>query len=273
MKIGLAFPTLLSVITSVLVFVVGVPIVYLLSKVLKLHPKPLTIADPRKEATLVFLVIIAVFAATSALVVLKHTVVNPAFQLDKRPPFSVDVIDVLWVAFERAIFFLLLIVATKRTRQDLRSIGINRKDRGRMLALGFILSVVYLTVSGFLAPYFGGGFKGFSSSLAYGLVGYAIVGFGDEIVWRGYIQTRLVAYSGALEGLVATSLLRALWHFPARYHQFSGIALEALAGVLLFFPVSLLLGYIMLRGQNIIPSSIFHLFWNWNVLLWQIPAF
>ncbi len=273
MKTGLAFPTLTNIIISVIVLVVGAPIAYLLSRALKLRPKPITIADLRKEATPLFLVIIATFVATSALVVFFHTVVIPTFQLDERPPFTVDYIDVLFTVFFYAIGFLPLIIAMKRTGQNRGSIGITGKDRGRMLALGFILSAIFITVAGFLAPSLGGGFKGFSLSLAYGFIGYVIVGFSEEIVWRGYIQTRLIAYSGILKGLVTTSLLFALLHFPTRYYQFSGVALEALASALLVLPFGLLFGYIMLRTQNIIPSSIFHLFFDWMALLWQIPIF
>jgi len=272
-KAGLAFPTLLNVIISVGILVVGVPIVYLLSKALKLRPKPITIANPRKESTSVFLVFIAMFVATFALIAFYHAVLNPAFQLDKRPPFTVDMINVLWVTFFYASWALPLIMAMKRTGQNLGSIGISEKDMGRMLALGLIFSAILLTITGFLAPSLGGGFKGFSPSLAYGLVVDAIVGFSEEIVFRGYIQTRLIAYSGTLKGLVATSLLFALIHFPKFYYQFSGVALEALASVLLVFPQGLLFGYIMLRSQNITPSSIFLLFLHWNQLLWQIPLF
>lgn len=55
-KTGLAFPTLIDIIPQVVFFVVGAPIVYLFSKALKLRPKPLTIADSRKEVLLVYLV-------------------------------------------------------------------------------------------------------------------------------------------------------------------------------------------------------------------------
>lgn len=272
-KTGLAFPTLTNIIISVIVLVVLAPIVYLLSRALKLRPKPITVADPRKEPLRVFLVIIAVFVAVSAVVVFNRVVVRPTFQLDKRPPFTVDYINVLFTAFGYAIVLLPMIMTMKRTGQNLGSIGINGKERGRMLAVGFILSAIFITVAGFLAPSLGGGFKGFSPSLAYGLIGYAIVGFGEEIVWRGYIQTRVIAYSGTLKGWMATSLLFALWHLPGRYYQFSGVVLEAFASSLLLLPISLLLGYIMLRSQNIIPSSIFHLFVDWQILLWQIPTF
>jgi membrane protease YdiL (CAAX protease family) len=272
-KIDLAFPTLTNIVISVVILVVGAPIIYLLSKAMKLRPKSITIPDPRKEATLVSLVIVAMFVATSALNVFINTVVEPTFQLDERPPFTVDHINVLLTAFSYAIWFLPLIVVMKRTKQNRGSIGINGKDRGRMLALGFILSAIYVTVAGFLAPSLGGGFKGFSLSLAYGLIVYAIVGFGEEMVWRGYVQTRLIAYSGTPKGLMTTALLFSLLHLPTRYYLFSGVVMEAFASALLVLPVGLLFGYIMLKSQNIIPSSIFHLLVNWSTLFWQIPAF
>lgn len=272
MRIGLAFPTLTDILISVVILVVGVPIVYLLSKALKLRPKSITIPDPRKEVAPVFLVIVATFVAMSALNIFINTVVEPTFQLDKRPPFTFDYINVLVVAFGYAIGFLPLIIAMKRNRQNRGSIGINGKDGWRMFALGFILSAIYIAIAGFLAPSLGGGFKGFSPSLAYGFIYYAIVGFSEEIVWRGYVQTRLISYSGTLKGLMTTALLFSLAHLPIRYFEYSGVALEALASALLVLPVSLLFGYIMLKSQNIIPSSIFHLFANWSTLLWQIPA-
>jgi hypothetical protein len=45
-----------EIILRVVTFVVGVPIVYLLTRALKLLPEPLTIAEKRKEAVLSFLV-------------------------------------------------------------------------------------------------------------------------------------------------------------------------------------------------------------------------
>ncbi len=269
----MAFPTLTNIIISVVFLVVGALIVYLLSKVLKLRPKSITIPDPRKEMTPVFLVIIVTVLITSALHVFMNTVVEPTFLLDKRPPFTVDYIDVLFVAFGYAIGFLPLIIVMKRNRQNLGSIGINGKDRWRMLALGFILSAIYITIVGFLAPSLGGGFKGFSPSLVYGFIFYAILGFSEEIVWRGYVQTRLIAYSGTAKGLMTTALLFSLLHLPARFYLFSGVVLEAFASVLLLLPISLLFGYIMFKSQNIIPSSIFHLLVNWCTIFWQIPTF
>lgn len=266
----MGFPTLSQVILSVIILVVGVSITYLLSRALKLRPKSIAIAEPRKEATLASLVAVALFVLVFVWRTLTHM-----FQLfDERSPFVVGAVDVLWMALLDGVGFVVLIVAMKSSGQSFGIIGINGKGKGRNLALGFGLSVIYLAVTGLLAPFSGGGFAGFSPSLAYGLVLFAVVGFSEEVLWRGYIQTRLIAYGGRLKGLVVTSLLFAvLWHFPGYYYLGSGVVLEALAQALMLFPVGLVFGYVMLKSQNILPSSVFHLFWDWGAaILWQIAS-
>lgn len=262
----MAFPTLLQVISSVVALGVGIPIVYLLSKTLKIRPKHITIAEQMKEAARAIVVSVTMFVLVFAWWTLKKM-----FQLQSQKFMPADITYVLWIAFWEGIGFLIVIVSMKSTRQKLRTIGINKDIMGRMVALGLILSVILLTSFGLLAPYVGGGFTGFSSSLAYGLILSTIVGFSEEAVWRGHIQTRLSTYGGAIKGLVVASLLFALWHFPlAYYYEAFGDVLAALAWVLVRVFVSLLLGYIMLKSQNIIPSSIFHLFFDWGAYLWRI---
>lgn len=261
----MAFPTLFQAINEVVILVVGVVIVYLLTRVLKLHPKPITIAGLRNEIIAVFSVIIALFVARFALDTLGYLVVLPTFPLYSLPPYPPFVpVDLFWYALVSAVYLAIMILAMKRTGQSLGSIGITRVDKWRNVALGLVLSAIYVGVTSL-----SGTFAGFSASLAYGFILHAIVGFSQEVVWRGYVQTRLTAKAGFIKGLVATALLFGLWHFPIRYFQYSGVALEALADIFVGFPSSLLLGYIMLKSQNIIPSSIFHLFANLSTLMWQ----
>jgi membrane protease YdiL (CAAX protease family) len=252
---------------EVLVLVVGLPLIYLLSRVLRVRSKPIVIADSKREVILVSLVMVAMFF----LVFVWRTWMHMS-QFDLRSAYYVDLIDISTILILDIPALLVVAVVMKRSGQSLESIGVTGKERERMLALGFAISAVYVTISGLLTPSLGGSFTGFSPTLAYGLVLYAIVGFTEEIVWRGYVQTRLTAYSGKLTGLVATSLLFAvLWHFPAAYYvETSGVILEALAWATVRVVPGLLFGYLMSKSQNIIPSSIFHLFWNWNTLLWQL---
>lgn len=264
----LAFPTLYQVTTNVAILVVGVVIVYLLSRALKLRPKPITIAGLRGETIVVFLVIAALFVARFALDTLGYLVVLPTFPLYSLLPYPpLAAIDVFWGVLMSGIYLIPIILAMKRTGQSLGSIGITGLNKWRNVALGFVLSAIYVGISSL-----GGTFAGFSVSLVYAFILMAIVGFCQEVVWRGYVQTRLTAKGGTIKGLVATALLFCLWHFPMRYFQYSGVALEALANIFVeLFPISLLLGYIMLKSQNIIPLSIFHLFVNLSSFLWQLP--
>ena len=264
---ALAFPTLDPVARSVIYLIVGVVLVYSFSRALKLRPKPITIAKPRKETAAALIVSVALFILVFAWRTLTKT-----FQL-QPPENTVSITFGLWDAFLYGMGFVVIIVAMKITRQNIGSIGINRKDTGKMLFLGFAISAILLAIYGLLTISLGGGFVGFSYFLAYDLILSIIVGFSEEIFWRGYIQTRLIAYSGTIKGLVVTSLLFAvLWHFPIAYYvETSGVVLEALAWALLRFPIGLLLGYIMVKSQNIIPSSIIHLFIDWNLVLWLIP--
>lgn len=253
---------------SVVALVVGLPLIYVLSKALKLHPSPITIAKPKKEAVLASIVVLILFVVVFAWRTLTHM-----FQLfDERSPFVIGPFDVLWMAFLDGMGLVVLIVVMKSSGQKLGSIGIARKEMVKMLSLGLVLSAIYLAIIGLLASSFGGGFAGFSPELVYGLILYAMVGFSEEIFWRGYIQTRMTAYGGKVKGLLVTSLLFAvLWHFPSEFYMQSGAVLDALVSTLTRFAPSLLFGYLMLKSQNVLPSSIFHLFWDWGgALLWRL---
>ncbi len=48
--------------------------------------------------------------------------------------------------------------------------------------------------------------------------------------------------------------------------------LVALANTLVLLTLALLYGYFFLRSRNAVPSSVFHLFGNWAVVLWQLPG-
>jgi membrane protease YdiL (CAAX protease family) len=95
------------------------------------------------------------------------------------------------------------------------------------------------------------------------LIYFSMVGFGEEFLFRGYLQTRLVTWLGRWRGWVFASVIMAIVHLPHRWLiQGMGIGEAALA-TLTLIPVSLLMGFIMLRTQNIIAPALFHTFANW----------
>ena len=149
----MALPSLLNVITSIASAVVGIPLVYLLSRALRLRPKPIEITNPREKAILAFLIIITAFVCASVWRILTEAVFSPTF--GKLQVFvNCRIVDVLWIGFLYVLILPPLILLMKRTRQPLRSLGIDRMNIGRMLALGFILSAIYFRHPRFSCSFF-----------------------------------------------------------------------------------------------------------------------
>ncbi len=261
----MAFPTLPFVTIEVAILVVGAAVVYWLSRALKIRPKLIAIGEPTKEATLAIIVYVVFFVLAFAWFTLGRM-----FQLEPlRVPFDITQVWVLVLAevWGFADYCLSYEKHSAEARNNRR-----KQDGYGKNALGAIPSVIYIAGYGLLAPSMGAGFVGFSPSLAYAAVFYTTKGFSEEAVFRGYIQTRLTAFGGSIKGLVAASLIFASVHLPTAYFlEAPGDVLASLAWAFTRLPVSLFFGYMMLKSQNIIPPSIFHLFVDWNFYLWRIP--
>ena len=245
----------------------------LFSSVLNLHPGRLVIDNPRRESVLALFLIAALFVVTSLLEAIRFIVYRPMLQLDTRPASIIDQFNVMYTLVFYAPWFVLLFLVTRRTGQKAGSLGIEGGNKGRVLTFGLSLGVVYFVVVGLFSSAFGSGFPGFSTSHVWGFLDNIVISLSEETAWRGYIQTRLVAFGGVTRGLLMTSLLFGLLHFPQRYFLYSGAVVEALASALLVCAAGLLFGYVMLRSQNVFSSSILHLIGNWSALFWGISSF
>lgn len=90
-------------------------------------------------------------------------------------------------------------------------------------------------------------------------------GLPEEIVFRGFLQTRLEAAAGRLAAITVTALLFAAWHLPSRYLLSHGAEGEAgsMVSILLgtglpVFVVGLLLGLAFDRWRNLPTLVAFH---------------
>ncbi len=142
-----------------------------------------------------------------------------------------------------------------------KSVGITKVNLLKSILLGCSLVLFfYLTVHFFISP---NGMHYSSYYITSLLINYIIVGFFEEIIFRGYLQTRLTASLGKVKGLVLTAILFSLTHLS------NGLILQhlnlndALINSLALLPVSLLLGYIMLKAKNITAPAIFHAGLDW----------
>ena len=252
----MAYPTLTDLATFVTVLAIGIPSVYLASKALRLRSQAIIFSEKKKEAISSLIVFAVVVTVTFGIFGFYDKVwVRPNLEADALYVFR----DALWI-----VLILLPVVAALRwSKQTLGSIGISRSNLKKNLSLGILTSGILIAALSFLAPFLSAGFVGLSIPMIYLLMSCIVIGFGEEIVFRGYMQTRLTAFLGAGAGIIVTSLLFVLYNFPVGYFCFSGdIPLSLLYAVWRLSP-GLVYAYAFHRSQNVLPSAILH-----SLLLW-----
>ena len=268
-----SFVTLLEIVSTMAILMGFVGLTSFLSDILKIQPPPIAIGNPKRESIGALFLAAFIFIATASLEAIRFVVYRPLFQLDERPPFTVDYYDVGFSLLFYTPWIVLLLVAMKRTSQDWRSIGVSSINWRRILLFGSLLCLLYFGIVGIFAAPLSSGISVTTISLFYGMLNNSIIGTCEELVWRGHIQTRLIAQLGSLKGLASTSVLFAFLHFPQRYFLYSGAILEALSSVVLVIAAGLLFGYIMMKSQNVLASGVFHIIANWTALFWSIGSF
>jgi len=144
-------------------------------------------------------------------------------------------------------------------KERLRTVGIGTHNLWQGILIGACLacSVFFLEQSGFSRLFH------LRSHHAISLIYYAFGGFGEEFLFRGYLQTRLVRWLGTWKGWLIASVIMALVHWPDRLLILNMATGDAFVATISLVPVSLLFGFIMLRTQNIMAPGLFHTFANW----------
>lgn len=259
----LVYPALTDLATFVSVLAVGIPSVFIFSKALKLRPQTVVFSEKKKETVLGFIVFVAVFAGAFGIYGFYDRVWI-------RATLTADPLYVLRDAIAIGVLLLPVVAALRFSRQTYADIAVTRKNLRKNLALGILTSLVLILFLGVLSPFLGGGFAGFSVATGYLLLSYVILGFGEEIVFRGYIQTRLVASSGSVIGIGVTSLCYAAYNFPLGYFCFSGNIPLALVYAVWRLSSGLLYGYTFHKSQNVLSSGIVHIFLVWGGLLFSL---
>ncbi|MDV3425765.1 MAG: CPBP family intramembrane metalloprotease [Bacillota bacterium] len=142
----------------------------------------------------------------------------------------------------------------------IESIGLTSKNLLRSFFLSLsLIALLLVTVHFFIIP--NGMYYPVSKKISL-LINYLIVGFYEEIAFRGFLQTRLIAGWGQLKRVGLTAIICALIHIPSRLIYQQGIN-NAIISSLALIPCALLFGYIMLKAKNIVAPAIFHAGFDW----------
>lgn len=120
-----------------------------------------------------------------------------------------------------------------------------------------------LGLAAFITPIMSNGRNVFTSSALYGFIYFLAVGFGEELLFRGYLQTGCVSWLGAVKGLVLASLIMAFMHLPHRLFAVGMDPVQAIASAASLIPFSLAAGFLMLRTKNTLGPAVMHTILDW----------
>jgi len=230
-------------------------VIYVLTRAMRCQPPKITFSRPRLEALLALPAAWYPFILLFAIAILQGPTTVGSTPREYSLPMVISQL------FAHSNFLLPMFVLLLLRRQDFASIGWSRHNLGRSVLLGVALG------GGMTAAQMVMRAVGITSLLDrqhfYAFLSCAIVGFGEETLYRGYLQTRMIAWLGDWPGWLTTGVLMALVHIPSRLFILGLSPLAAVLNVLSLIPVSLLLGYLMLRTGNVVAPGILHLFADW----------
>lgn len=256
---------MLDVGLGILSFAVAAGLVDGLSRLFRLRLDRPRFDDPRRAAMWGLLAVLVGWILVSALLL----AVSPADR--EEPPAENEIMahthgfnDVLSHAFMALIGFGPIVVFMRRRREGWSSAGVTRRNLAGSVVLGLFFGIVTTVAVVFFADEGSdGALVRIEASHLWAFLTYAIVGFGEEFAYRGFLQTRLEAWLGWWQGWIAASVLMALGHLVQRVAVLGLPPAEALASCLGLIPISLLMGWIMLRTRNVAAPGIVHTFANW----------
>lgn len=158
-----------------------------------------------------------------------------------------------------AIMLAPAMIAMYVNREGPGSVGFTTKNIGFALVIAGTLAV---------ASFFEAG-KGrewqlsFTVAQFWSFLHYAVVGFAEETLFRGYLQSRLENWLGTVPGWLIASLMMALAHIAQRMVMSDMVFVDALISSLKLISISLFFGYLYMRTRNILAPGIVHTFANW----------
>lgn len=200
-----------------------------------------------------FIPILAYTAVQTARGVDRRQAVEAGKALVFRHPVWSTVIGVIHSLMSLGIIWLLLRVIERR-RFAWRRVGLDWKGSSVLtLAFGALLALLVYFASALVGRIFAPHSPGLGtllagvtvSAIAGNLMLYIPMGFGEELIFRGYIQTRLIERCGAICGILIGSTIFVLLHFLGNPLSpvaiLSGVALWAVVGALYYWSGSLYL--------------------------------
>ncbi len=149
-------------------------------------------------------------------------------------------------------------------KESFQSIGISKLNMIKSCILGIILGVGFYIFYQLLSKT-NKAVDIISTASLLSLINFIFIGFSEEIIFRGFLQIRLIAWLGTKKGSVITAIIFSFFHLPVNL-VFKGMDLqEAFFQCVNLIPLSLLFSYIMIKTKNITSVTILHTLIDWTI--------
>ena len=167
---------------------------------------------------------------------------------------------VMNILFSYLLFALPTLAVMRIRRESLASAGMRRENLLSALLVALLLGGMLVGGTArssrpVLVPLSAGHF--------WAVLYFLVVGFGEEFIFRGYLQTRLVDWLGRWQGWLLASTAMALMHIGQRMAAGGMDFQQAVLSSASLIPISLLLGALMLWSGNVVLPGVLHMFMDW----------
>ncbi|BCK01156.1 CPBP family intramembrane glutamic endopeptidase [Anaerocolumna chitinilytica] len=172
-----------------------------------------------------------------------------------------------FILLQSCLYVLLtaiVIMAARYEGESLLSLGITKSNWLKSIILGTFLGGLFFIVYQ-LSSKATEAVNILTVASLVSLIKFSFVGFAEEIIYRGYFQTRLIAWLGTTKGCLITVIIFSFYHLPLNVFINGMNFQSAFFSCVNLIPLSLMFGYIKLRTKNIITVAVLHTFIDWTI--------
>jgi membrane protease YdiL (CAAX protease family) len=227
---------------------IGIKIV---TKIIIFNDVDYNIIDSKKSAKISLLVAVVEIIITTIYLIIIKSFFMYASQIE----------GLILLTMNYLIQIFVVIAVIKIRKETLSSLGITKNNLLKSIITGILISLVYYILIRSLFKNKLMDITSLKSCILF--INYTVVGFSEEIIFRGYLQGRLTSWLGTIKGLFITSIIFSFFHLPNRLIFGEASFLSAAMNCILLLPISMLLGYIFIKTKSIFTGSIFHTFNDW----------
>jgi len=239
-------------------------LIWLITKFRKPVSLEIKFGSPRKEAALAIGYVIGFFLVFA--MVISFLAQRAGGPLGTPAQFDLQRALRQWAVYA-VISIVPISVIIKTRKQSFETVGVTSKNLELSFGIGNVISILLVILVVLSMPRELFLYRFFSSNTLYAFIYFLAVGFGEELMFRGFLQLRCSIWLGEIKGLILASTIMALVHIPQRIFAVGLEPLSALVSAVSLMPISLLFGFFMLRTRNILGPAVLHTVIDWVSVL------